>query len=132
MKRFIALLLIVFTIAAATIVPICAAINWNSTQDCRISLTFSGSTANCSLDVYATDSNADITATIKLQKKGLLGIYTTKEKWEDVNGTGDLNFYDTYSPVDSGEYKLIADIDVVGDSGSDSFTMGLLSNKILL
>lgn len=128
-KRIVSLLLLALMVTTLLVTPICAALNWNATDDCQITLAFSGTTAQCSLDVYASDSDADITATIKLQKKGLLGIYTTKEKWEDVTATGTLNFYDTYSPVDEGEYRLTADIDVLGSGGSDSFTTSSIANK---
>ena len=128
-KRIVSLLLLALMVTTLLVTPIFAALNWNVVDDCRITLSFSGTTARCRLDVYASDSDADITATIKLQKKGLLGIYSTKEKWEDVTATGTLNFYDTYSPVDSGEYRLTADIDVVGSGGSDSFTQTTESEK---
>ena len=128
-KRIVSFFLLALMISTLLVTPIFAALNWSATDDCRISLSFSGTTANCKVAVFATDSDADITATIKLQKKGLLGIYTTKEKWEDVTATGTLNFYDTYSPVDSGEYRLTADIDVVGSGGSDSFTQTTESEK---
>ena len=128
-KRIVSLLLLALMIATLLVTPIFAALNWNATDDCQITLAFSGTTARCSLDVYASDSDADITATIKLQKKGLLGIYTTKEKWEDVTATGTLNFYDTYSPVDEGEYRLTADIDVVGSGVSDSISQTATAEK---
>ena len=128
-KRIVSLLLLALMVTTLLVTPIFASLNWNVVDYCRITLSFSGTTARCRLDVYASDSDADITATIKLQKKGLLGIYSTKEKWEDVTATGTLNFYDTYSPVDSGEYRLTADIDVVGSGGSDSFTQTTESEK---
>ena len=129
MKKKIFSILLLLIITSLMVTPIFTALNWDATQKCKIDLSFSGTTAHCTLDVYAFDSDADITATIKLQKKGLLGIYTTKEKWEDVTGTGTLNFYDTYSPVDEGEYQLTADIEVVGSGGSDSITQTTLSTK---
>jgi len=129
MKKKLLSIILLLIVTSLMVTPIFAALNWDATQKCNISLSFSGTTAHCTLDVYATDSDADITATIKLQKKGLLGIYTTKEKWEDVTATGTLNFYDTYSPVDSGEYRLTADIDVVGSGGSDSITQTANSIK---
>ena len=128
-KRIISLFLLTMMVAALFVTPICAALNWNVVDDCAVTLTFSGTTAKCKVDVITSDSDADITATIKLQKKGLLGIYTTKEKWEDVTATGTLNFYDTYSPVDSGEYRLTADIDVIGNNGSDSFSKSAETKK---
>ena len=51
-----------------------------------------------------------------------MDISTTKKKWENISVTDILNFVEIYSPVDSGEYKLPADMDVVDASGSDSFT----------
>lgn len=128
-KRIVSLFLLALMVSMLLVTPICAVLNWNATDKCDVYLTFSGTTARCTVEVIASDTDADITATIKLQKKGLLGIYTTKEKWEDVTATGTLNFYDTYSPVDSGEYKLTADIEVVGSSGSDSFTASSIANK---
>lgn len=128
-KRIVSLLLLALMVTTLVVTPICAALNWNVVDDCIVTLTISGTTAKCKVDVIASDSDADITATIKLQKKGLLGIYTTKEKWEDVTAIGALNFYDIYSPVDSGEYRLTADIDVVGSGGSDNFTQSTESKK---
>ena len=128
-KRIASLFLLTLMVAALLVTPIFAALNWNVVDDCMVNLTFSGTTAKCKVEVIASDSDADITATIKLQKKGLLGIYTTKEKWEDVTATGTLNFYDTYSPVDEGEYRLTADIDVVGSSGSDSISQTATTEK---
>lgn len=128
-KRIVSLFLLAVMVATLFVTPICAALNWEVVQTCKVTLTFSGTTANCKVTVLATEADADITATIKLQKKGLLGIYTTKEKWEDVTATGTLYFYDTYSPVDSGEYRLTADIDVIGNNGSDSFSKSAETKK---
>ena len=128
-KRIVSLFLLTLMVSTLLVTPICAALNWNVVDDCMVTLTFSGTTARCTVSVIASDPDADITATIKLQKKGLLGIYTTKEKWEDVTATGTLYFYDTYSPVDSGEYRLTADIDVVGSGGSDSITQTAIGTK---
>lgn len=121
-KRIISLFLLTFMIATLLVTPICAALRWTVIRDSEIDLLIRGTTAECTLEVIADDSSAKISATIKLQKKGLLGIYTTKKTWDDVSATGTMNFYDTYSPVDEGEYRLTADITVTGTSGSDSIT----------
>lgn len=120
---------VVILLCVLMIIPVCAAVQWEVVQTCSIDLELSGTTAKCSLTVIAADSDAEITATIKLQKKGLFGIYTTKETWNDVIESGVMSFYDTYSPVDEGEYRLTADVEVVGDGGNDSFTATATATK---
>lgn len=126
-KRHLRLVSLLVLACLLLTLPVCA--RWNAVKICTPSLSFTGTTANCKLTVIAFDSDADITATIKLQKKGFLGIYSTLETWKDVTGTGDLSFYDTYSPVESGDYRLTADIDVTASSGSDSFTVESTAKK---
>lgn len=128
-KHPVVLTVISLILCTCMIVPVFASPRFVITKLCDLTLVFSGDTAHCTLDVETIDANSEITATIKLQKKGLLGIYTTKEKWENVTGTGGLNFYDTYSPVSSGEYRLTADIEVVGTAGSDSISETATAEK---
>lgn len=128
-KLIISLFLLAIMVTTLLVTPICAALRWTVIRDSEIDLTIRGTTAGCTLEVISDDSSAKITATIKLQKKGLLGIYTTKKTWDDVSATGTMNFYDTYSPVDEGEYRLTADIDVIGTSGSDSISKTASATK---
>lgn len=74
----------------------------------RTSLTFSGTTANCSVNIRANNSNDAISATVKLWK-GNTCLYTWNE-----NGTGRISFQKT-APVSRGAaYKLTVDFTCAG------------------
>lgn len=127
--RTISLVLLVLMVVTSIAVPISAALNWEVIQDYSATLSFQGTSAKCWAEVIATEHNAEIIATIKLQKKGLLGIYTTKKTWEDVTATGTLVFSETFSPVDSGEYQLVVDIQVIGNEASDTISKKVTAVK---
>lgn len=122
-------LLLLSAVFFVCLFAISACARFNVIQYYSVDLSFSDSTAHCTVFVEAAEEDAEITAIIKLQKKGLLGIYTTKEKWTDVTAIGELDFYETCSSVSSGEYRLTADIDVVGQAGHDSISE-MVSAKI--
>lgn len=106
-----------------SLLTIAASARYEIVSSKKAILSFNGSTAVCGLIVRTTDDSAEITATVKLQKKGLFGIYSTLKTWNDVTGTGELDFSETYSPVSSGDYRLTADVEATSKSGSDSFTV---------
>ena len=93
----------------------------NVIDDYTVSLSFSGSSANCYVRIVAQDSDADISATVKLQKKNVFGSYGTVETWYPT-GTGTLTFSDSYTPVmvDT-TYRLVVNISASSNNGSDSF-----------
>lgn len=127
--RTISLVLLAVMVVTLVAVPISAALNWEVVQNCSANLSFKGTTAKCLVKVVASEQDAEIIATVKLQKKGLLGIYTTKKTWEDVTATGALVFSETFSPVDSGEYQLVVDIQVIGNEASDTISKKVTAVK---
>lgn len=127
--RTISLVLLVLMVVTFVAVPISAALNWEVVQNCSANLSFQDTTAKCLVKVVASEQDAKISATVKLQKKGLLGIYTTKKTWEDVTATGTLSFSETFSPVDSGEYQLVVDIQVIGNEASDTISKKVTAVK---
>lgn len=127
--RTISLVLLAVMVVTFAAVPISAALNWEVVQNCSANLSFQDTAAKCLVKVVASEQDAEIIATIKLQKKGLLGIYTTKKTWEDVTATGTLVFSETFSPVDSGEYQLVVDIQVIGNEASDTISKKITAVK---
>ncbi len=75
------------------------------------SLTFSGTTANCEVDISANSISDRITATVKLWHGS-----SCLETWSD-SGTGYLFFSESYDDVEVGErYTMTVDYTVAGRS----------------
>jgi len=72
--------------------------------------------------ITAQDMDAEITATILLQKQNAYGRYVSVESWKETE-IGSLSFCDTYTNAQPGNYRLKVDIDATGSSGSDSFSI---------
>ena len=121
MKKKLLSIILLLIVTSLMVTPIFAALNWDATQKCNISLSFSGTTAHCTLDVYATDSDADITATIKLQKKGLL-------RWNDESSNYNYSIHSNTAElgnlytVGSGTYRLKVVFTVYSGSASETIT----------
>lgn len=72
------------------------------------SLTFSGKTANCGVDIVSTNTSDSISATIKLCRGT-----EVLETWYE-SGDGYIFFSDTYTVDKTGTYKLTADVTING------------------
>ncbi len=71
-------------------------------------LTFSGTTANCSLTILANSMSDEIEATIKLWRGS-----TCIATWQE-DSTGILSFKDTVSVSNGKTYELTADVTING------------------
>lgn len=99
-------------------------IQWDSRADCISRLSISGTTATCRLNVTASHSTDNITATVMLQKKKSDGTYDNVQTWNKLTGKGSLEFNKNYSPVDNEKntYRLKSIIYVIGSGGTDTIT----------
>lgn len=106
MKRKMLIFLIVVLIFAS--MPICALANTSRIIVATPTLSFNGTTANCSLHVTANYLSDEIDAVIKLWDGS-----TCLNTWT-VSGTGVLVFSDSYKVTLNREYTLTADV-VIND-----------------
>lgn len=104
MKRRVVILLIAMMIIAS--MPVYAFANTSRILVIVPSLSFEGTTANCSLTVTGNNSTDRIEAVIKLWYGD-----TCLETWSK-SGTGYLFFNDTHSVVWNREYTLTADVEI--------------------
>lgn len=72
------------------------------------SLSFSGTTANCSATVYGNDNSDTITVTMKLWDSG-----TCLKTWRDT-GEGSVKLSETYGVSKGKTYKLTVDATING------------------
>jgi len=121
-KKLSAVTLVVILVFSLSI---SAFARWNSTDICYTTLSFSGTTANCGLNVETINSSDKITA--KLELKNPSG--TVIKTWSNITGTGYLSFGDTYSPVSKGTYTLVATVTVTGSNGTDNIVVSSSAAK---
>ena len=121
-KRILAAVLVIII---AFSLNINAFARWNSTNRCVATLTISGNTANCRLVVETIDSTDKITA--KLELKNASG--TVIKTWNNISGTGYLNYSATHSPVSNGTYTLVATVTVKGSNGNDTIVVSSSATK---
>ena len=121
-KRLLSVSLIVMLIFSLSVN---AFARWNSTSVCNTTLSFSGTTATCKLVVAAIDSTDKITA--KLELKNASG--TVIKTWNNISGTGRLNYSATHSPVSNGTYTLVATVTVKGSNGNDTIVVSSSATK---
>ncbi len=95
---------------------------WNSTQDCTVELTCSSNNASCKLDVSGMSASDKITATVTLQQENARGSYINVQRWAGLTGTGSLHFSEDYPISAGGDYRLKAEVQVVGSNGTDNIT----------
>ncbi|MBT9685622.1 hypothetical protein [Pseudoflavonifractor sp. MCC625] len=94
---------------------------WDSRAKVYPDLFRSGSTLTCELDVNAMDTSDKISANISLAKQRPNGSWEVLDYWTGEEGTGALNFRETYtsSEVTSGTYRLSYTVTVTSSKGSD-------------
>ncbi len=111
------------TFAMAAVKPT-DSIQWDSRADCIVRLSMSGTTATGRLNVTASHTTDNITATVMLQKKNSDGTYGNVKTWSKITGKGTLEFCEKYSPVypKSYTYRLKAIVYVTGSGGTDTIT----------
>lgn len=95
-----------------------AAPRYNETRTCRAYLSFTGTTANCSIRVKGSSGDA-IEATLVLCDKQGNEIMT----WSDLSGTSSLSFSGKASVVRGQTYTLTASATVEGESISGNSTL---------
>jgi hypothetical protein len=77
---------------------------WNNTNDVSLDLYFTDDNAECVGKVEGITGTSNISATFKLERKGLLG-WTVENSWtKSVKGKS-LSFYGS-TPVTKGTYRL--------------------------
>lgn len=84
--------------------------NWNNADYVSVSLTFSGTTANCVASVRGKPGTTKIVATIKLEQ---VNVSPSPATWPKTVNSDILDFSGTYSSVSKGNtYRLTITADV--------------------
>ena len=104
-KRISALVLVLALMASVT-----ASARWNDTSSIDCNLTFSGTTANCLVSIFAENTSTDINCTVKLMRGG-----RTIATWP-LTGTGRATLTKTMGCTSGETYTL----QVTGTVGRDS------------
>jgi len=115
-KRIISIFLIVLIVAS---VSTNALARWDYTASVSSTLTFTGTTANCSAFVSAHSSTATITATAKLIEISTSGSESTVKTWSNLSGTGRLLWSGTHTGTKGLAYRLEISATVRTSQGSE-------------
>ena len=102
-KRVLAILMVVIIVLSMTTFAV-----ENRSRSITPGLSFSGKTANCSLEVIGDNASDTISATITLCRG------TTVLKTWTESGSGYILFTDTYTVSTTGAYRLNADVTING------------------
>lgn len=106
MKKFA----LIMALLLVLLIPVSAAASVARTPQSFPSLSFNGTTANCSLTIWTNDSSASINATVQLWQGN-----TCLQTWY-ASGTGRLTFSETQSVTSGVQYKLTVSATVNGSS----------------
>ncbi len=106
MKKFA----LIMALLLVLLIPVSAAASVARTPQSFPSLSFNGTTANCSLTILTNDSSASINATVQLWQGN-----TCLQTWY-ASGTGRLVFNGTQSVTSGVQYKLTVSATVNGSS----------------
>ena len=77
---------------------------WDNTNDVTLDLYFANGNAECVGIVNGVSGTSNISATFKLERKGLLG-WSLEKSWSKNSKGESLSFYETYA-VTKGTYRL--------------------------
>lgn len=77
---------------------------WINTNDVKLDLYFVNGKAECVGVINGISGTSNITATFKLERKGLLG-WSLENSWSKNSKGESLSFYETYA-VTKGTYRL--------------------------
>ncbi|MBR6526536.1 MAG: hypothetical protein IKT45_01160 [Lachnospiraceae bacterium] len=118
-KRMISLTLALAFILSLSLT---ASARWNGSIDGSVTLSYSGSSAVCSVTADANESTAKISATMTLYRMNANGSRTQVASWP-LSGTGSINAKKYYSPtVSKTTYHLTVQGTVTDSSGSHTFS----------
>lgn len=106
MKKFA----LIMALLLVLLIPVSAAASVARTPQSFPSLSFNGTTANCSLTILTNDSSASINATVQLWQGN-----TCLQTWY-ASGTGRLTFSGTQSVTSGLQYTLTVSATVNGSS----------------
>lgn len=101
---------LIMVLLLVLLIPVSAAASVARMPQSFPSLSFSGTTANCSLTILADDGSASINATVQLWQGS-----TCLQTWY-ASGTGRLTFSGTQSVTSGVQYKLTVSATVNGSS----------------
>lgn len=119
-KRIASLTLALALIFSLSVSAFAATPRWGDTATCDAYLSFSGSTANCTVTVIGNTGTSKIYVTTALQIKNSAGLYTTVESWTETVYKENYSLYKTVKNCDPGSYRLIVSATVTNSSGSSS------------
>ena len=94
-----------------------ASARWNINEDCTASFNIDGTTAECSLNVYAENSSDRITATIQIIRINDDGSRTPIKAWNGLAKTGSLIFNQRFKDsqfAPSAIYRMYYSVNIVG------------------
>jgi len=92
---------------------------WAYTSQCSPRLSFTGTTANCTLYIKAYDDSAKITATLTLIRENTDGTEKVVKTWSDLSDTGSLTFSGTKSVSSGQTYRLEVSATVKTSNGAE-------------
>lgn len=121
-KRLLAVALVVALVFSLNVN---AFARWNSTESCEPRLSITGSTATCKLEVETNNSSDKISAKLELKNPSGRVVKT----FGGLTGTGYLSYSNTYSPVSTGTYTLVATVTVTGTNGNDTIVVSTSVTK---
>lgn len=95
-----------------------------NTADINVSLSFSGTTANCSTTITGLSGTTKISASMTLERKNTNGTYTLMKSWpaESVNSSM-LSTSKTYSVTSGYTYRLSVNGSVTRNSTTESVSL---------
>ena len=121
MKRVCSLALALALMMLCSAGALAAEVRWKSGARVYPDLSRSGTSLTCQLQVRAQSVTDEISANISLAKQRANGGWEVLDYWTGEEGTGTLNFRETYtsSEVTGGTYRLSYTVTVTSSKGSD-------------
>lgn len=118
MKKRVLSILLALAMTAALVGSAFAAARWDNTDSVITGLTFNGSIAACSVDIFGKNGTSKIVATVELQVKDSSGNYVRSVGWSTQTVyTTDYSFFNRAFNCPAGEYKLVVNATVYNADG---------------
>jgi hypothetical protein len=100
---------------------------WDNANDVKLSLYFTDNNAECLGTIEGVTGTSSISATFKLERKGLFG-WTVENSWTKSERGQSLSFYGTL-PVTKGTYRLSVTAKVTVNGVTETVTTSVQAVK---
>lgn len=94
---------------------------WENTNDVVLDLYFENDKAKCVGMIYGISGTSNISATFKLERKGLFG-WSTKKTWSTSSKGDSLSFYETCAVEKGYTYRLSVTAKVTTNGVTETVT----------